>query len=84
MMEEIGFVNVHQEMHKWPLNTWPKDKKLKELGAWTYENIMNGMEGFSLALLSRSGSYTKEEIDLFLVEVRKNLKDRNIHAYQAV
>ncbi|CAM1510020.1 Fc.00g003550.m01.CDS01 [Cosmosporella sp. VM-42] len=81
MMEEIGFTEVEETLHKWPLNPWPRDPKLKELGAWTFENIMNGMEAFSLALLSRSFGWDKDEIEVFLVDVRKNLKDRRIHAY---
>lgn len=81
LMEEIGFDHVEETLHKWPLNTWPKDPRMKELGAWTFENIMNGMEAFSLALLSRSLGWEKEEIQIFLVDVRKNLRDRSIHAY---
>lgn len=81
MMLDIGFRDVQEKLHKWPLNPWPKDQKLKELGAWTFENIMNGMEAFSLALLSRSLGWDEDRIRLFLVDVRKNLRDRKIHAY---
>lgn len=84
LLKEIGFVDVQETLHKWPLNTWPADKKMKELGAWTCENIMEGMEGFSLALLSRELGWSREEIGVFLVEVRKCLRDRRIHAYMSL
>jgi len=84
MLEEIGFVDVHETLHKWPLNTWPKDEKLKELGAWTFQNIMNGMEGFSLAFLSRGLGWSRPEIELLLIDVRKCLRDRSIHAYMTL
>lgn len=29
---EAGFINVVETPYKWPMNTWPKDKKTKELG----------------------------------------------------
>ena len=29
---DAGFVNVVQKEFKWPMNTWPKDPKHKELG----------------------------------------------------
>lgn len=33
-MEEAGFVDVVEIIYKWPTNRWPKDPKMKELGAW--------------------------------------------------
>ncbi len=32
MMEDIGYVDVVQVIYKWPMNRWPADKKMKELG----------------------------------------------------
>lgn len=32
MLEAAGFKNVTQIVYKWPINRWPKDPKLKELG----------------------------------------------------
>ncbi|KPA40415.1 methyltransferase protein [Fusarium langsethiae] len=29
---QTGFVNVVETPYKWPMNNWPRDKKLKELG----------------------------------------------------
>lgn len=34
-MEECGFKNVHTVKLKWPQNTWPKESKFKELGAYS-------------------------------------------------
>ena len=31
-MERVGFTDVVQTIHIWPMNRWPKDKKYKELG----------------------------------------------------
>lgn len=36
-LEDAGFVNVVQVEYKWPLNRWPKEKKFKELGAYSHE-----------------------------------------------
>jgi len=35
----------------------------------------------SMAVLTRGLSWTKEEVDDFLDDVRKDTKNRNIHAY---
>jgi hypothetical protein len=31
-LETAGFVDVVERVYYWPQNTWPKDKKYKELG----------------------------------------------------
>lgn len=31
-LEEAGFINIVQTVYKWPSNTWPRDRKFKELG----------------------------------------------------
>ena len=31
-MEDAGFFNAVETIYKWPQNTWPKDKRYKELG----------------------------------------------------
>jgi hypothetical protein len=81
MMEAAGFVNVNVTQLKWPQNPWPKDKKFKEIGLWCRENILQGIDWFSLAFYTRALGWTKEEVEIFLVDVRKDIKDTRIHAY---
>jgi hypothetical protein len=50
-------------------------------GIWTEQNICNGLYGLSVALFTRGLGWTAEETEVFLVNVRKDLKDRRIHAY---
>jgi hypothetical protein len=80
-LEGLGFVDVHTEMNPWPLNAWPKDKKWKELGAWAGENILNGAAAFSYVLLINGLGWSKDAIDVFLVDVRKGIKDKSVHSY---
>ena len=80
-MKEAGFVNTHMVKYKWPQNPWPKDPHYKELGQWTLVNIMEGLQGFSLALMTRFLGMTPAEIELLLVEVRKDMKNPKIHSY---
>ncbi|KAK3321507.1 S-adenosyl-L-methionine-dependent methyltransferase [Cercophora scortea] len=78
---EAGFINVEKVEFKWPINSWPKDKKYKELGSWVYENILEGLQALSLMLFTNVLGWTPEELEVFLVDVRKDLKNRSIHAY---
>lgn len=76
-----GFENVRLKHFKWPTNRWPKDRKNKEVGLWTLANIDRGLEGLSMALLTRGLGWTKEEVVAYLPGVRKDLRSSRIHAY---
>ena len=41
--------------YKWPMNGWPKDKDLKNIGRWNQLRLMDGVEGFMLRLLTQVG-----------------------------
>ncbi|KAH8821322.1 S-adenosyl-L-methionine-dependent methyltransferase [Xylogone sp. PMI_703] len=81
---EAGFVNVVERIFMWPSNTWPKGTKQKTLGLWMYNNAMSGAEAISMALLTRAFGMTPAEVEVMLVDVRKDLKNRSIHAYNPV
>ncbi|KAG9680604.1 S-adenosyl-L-methionine-dependent methyltransferase, partial [Aureobasidium melanogenum] len=80
-MEAAGFVNIEEQHFMWPSNAWPKDKYMKELGNWNMINILEGLEGFCLALMTRGLGWTKEEVDVFVAKVSADVKNRGIHAY---
>ena len=50
-------------------------------GLWNYENLGNGASGLSLALFTRALGWTPEEVEVFLVDVRKDMKNKNIHGW---
>lgn len=76
-----GFEEVEERYYRWPQNRWPKDPKYKELGLWTCANIVNGLEGLSMALFTRGLGFTKDEVLAFLVEVRKDMRNTCMHSY---
>lgn len=80
-LEAVGFKNTVQVVHKWPQNTWPRDHKYKELGMWALENISNGLSGLSMALFTRGLGWGADELEVFLADVRKDLRNRHIHSY---
>lgn len=32
VLENAGYVDVVEVIYKWPMNSWPADKKMKEIG----------------------------------------------------
>ncbi|KAL0941929.1 uncharacterized protein CTRU02_204692, partial [Colletotrichum truncatum] len=81
IMIEIGFRDVTLNRFKWPSNTWPRHAKYKELGLWNNENQISGFEGYTMAPFTRIHGWTSKEVQVFLIDVRKDINNRNIHAY---
>lgn len=81
MMRDQGFTDVQAVTMKWPINTWPKDARHKELGRWVNENFTWGCESMSLAIFTRLLGWTADEVRVFMAQLRQDLRDRNIHAY---
>ncbi|KAL3301596.1 methyltransferase domain-containing protein [Colletotrichum asianum] len=81
MMKEVGFVDLYVKKFKWPTNTWPRDSHFKEIGEWANVNYLSGIEGWVMAPLTRALGWKKEEVQVLLIDVRKEFNDRNIHAY---
>ncbi|RDW71010.1 hypothetical protein BP6252_07573 [Coleophoma cylindrospora] len=79
-MKAAGFVDIIEENFYWPLNTWPKGDIEKLLLVW-FQKDLNGM---STAALSRAFGWSVKQIDEFLVDVVKDIKDRRIHSYVGV
>ncbi|KXX79309.1 Demethylmenaquinone methyltransferase [Madurella mycetomatis] len=80
-MCEVGFVDVHEAVFKIPLNSWPKDGRLKYVGMLWQRNLLEGLSAFSLGLFNRFLGKSVEEIEISLVDVRRSVFDHNVHAY---
>ncbi|SPO06248.1 related to methyltransferase [Cephalotrichum gorgonifer] len=85
-LADAGFVDIHTVEEKWPTNHWPRDPKYKQIGIWNQENILNALQALSLAIFTRPKEqgglgWTAAELELLLVGVRKDMKDRSIHGY---
>jgi len=80
-MEHAGFVNVAAVDMKMPISPWPMDKRLKEAGAFVMLSAMEDITGASLAVFTRLLGWQRIEVDLFLTEVKKEWKRKDIHAY---
>lgn len=48
---------------------------------WNQENLTSGLMGLSVAIFTRLLGWSVDELELFLVDVRREMKDTSIHAY---
>lgn len=50
-------------------------------GMWMHENFSTGLAGLSMAVFTRGLGWSQEELEVFLADVRKSMKDPNVHGY---
>ncbi|KAI3544998.1 TAM domain methyltransferase [Colletotrichum filicis] len=81
IMTEVGFTDVSVQMFKWPINPWAKEPRYKKLGLWTQDNFGSALQGLCMALFTRVLEWTREEVEVFLINVRNDVKNTNYHAY---
>ncbi|TIC90065.1 putative methyltransferase tdiE [Colletotrichum higginsianum] len=81
ILKEVGFVDVTIVPFKWPIGPWAKDPYYKELGEWALANAFDGLEAWTMAAFTRALDWTSAEVQVFLIQVRKDLRDMSIHHY---
>jgi len=80
-MEEAGFVDVEEHILKLPVGPWPRDPRLKRVGLFEMVNMTEGIQGLTIMLFTRCLQWTPTQVELFLMDVRNDAKNKNIHSY---
>ncbi|KAH8661073.1 S-adenosyl-L-methionine-dependent methyltransferase [Ilyonectria robusta] len=80
MVKDAGFVNVDNKMYKAPIGTWPKNQGLKKAGLYNMAIILDFFSAV-MAPFTRGLGWSTEQVEVFLIDVRKSIHNTNIHAY---
>lgn len=80
-IESAGFVNHRMEEMRWPLGPWSEDEKEKAIGKMNQLNMLNGIEGLSLAYLVRIRNEAAEEVKERLKRVKEEMRDPDVWMY---
>ena len=83
-MEEVGFVDVQVEVRRWPFGPWMEEQRMKDIGLWAGANAIDALHAAAMAVLTRGGGRTREEVEGELVNVRKDLMNKKVHSYMPV
>ncbi|KAK0390738.1 hypothetical protein NLU13_0241 [Sarocladium strictum] len=82
LLRDAGFEDVQITQKVIPLGTWPKDKRLKEIGRWFKSQFLSmAIEAYSLALFTRAGGWEADQVQVLLAMVRNELRTNKIHLY---
>ncbi|KAL8735476.1 MAG: hypothetical protein Q9181_002798 [Wetmoreana brouardii] len=80
-MQEAGFVDVVVKEFKMPIGQWPKDKTLREAGAFGLVAMLEGIGGLTMAFWTRFLGWKAEAVEAELVKVKREFRNKAIHAY---
>ncbi|WPH01849.1 S-adenosyl-L-methionine-dependent methyltransferase [Acrodontium crateriforme] len=80
-MEDAGFINTSIKCYKMPVGPWPKDPRLKQAGFFNLIGMVDGVSGLSRATFTRGLGWTIDELEVLLVEVKEEWKNKRIHSY---
>ncbi|KAK2738257.1 hypothetical protein FQN57_007120 [Myotisia sp. PD_48] len=84
LIKSAGFVNVHSQTFRWPIGSWPKDQKLKMVGAYNRLGWEEGLDGWAKFLFINVLGWSIEEVQVLCAQIRSDLRDPKIHAYQHI
>lgn len=80
-MERAGFTNVVQEVQKIPSTPWPKNRRLKEIGLYQQQNMLDASVSYGQAHFTRVLDWTAEEYAVLSAQVRNELRDPKAHLF---
>ncbi|KAK3327405.1 S-adenosyl-L-methionine-dependent methyltransferase [Cercophora scortea] len=79
--EARGFEEVTEVVYKLPCNPWPRDARLRLAGALEMENLLFGLSGMVMRLFSKALGWSAAEVQVFLVGVRREIRNQGVHCY---
>ncbi|OBT59887.1 hypothetical protein VE03_10413, partial [Pseudogymnoascus sp. 23342-1-I1] len=80
-LENAGFVHVTVVDFQWPINMWPEDPHLRNIGMWSKENTLDALEALAMAPLTRTLEWKPEDVQELLLRARTDVENQGIHAY---
>lgn len=80
-LEEAGFEDVHETIYKLPSSPWPRDLKLKQIGAMELTNFSEGAEAFMLRGYTQILGGSLEAAQLLFASARREVRNRKVHGF---
>lgn len=68
----VGFIAMYDAV---------KANILRNKGLWAHEATTSNLSGLSIALFTHGLGWSTEELEVFLADVRKDMRNSKIHSY---
>lgn len=73
-----GFTELNHKRFKIPHGTWPKDKRLKEMGAFVHLYMDLSLDGFALYPVGQILGWTLEEVQVLVANMRSSIRNQKV------
>ncbi|KAI5856821.1 S-adenosyl-L-methionine-dependent methyltransferase [Tricharina praecox] len=80
-LEAAGFADVKEFSYKQPYGPWPKDKRMKQIGAMALVMLDTGIEAYGIAPYTRILKMDPGEASKIIHEAKEVAKDLSIHTH---
>ncbi|KAI5857060.1 S-adenosyl-L-methionine-dependent methyltransferase [Tricharina praecox] len=80
-MKRTGFVNVSEKPFKVPYGPWPKGERMKMIGKLMCVNVLEGLEGFTLALFTRYLGWSAKQYTDFHNLIVTEMRDPHLNLW---
>jgi SAM-dependent methyltransferase len=80
-LERAGFINVEDVVLKIPSNPWPKDKRLRSVGAIERAMLVDGLEAYMLRGWTQNMGRKVEDCHMLCALAKRELSSTSMHAY---
>ncbi|EWC44255.1 hypothetical protein DRE_01081 [Drechslerella stenobrocha 248] len=80
-LAKIGYIEINEDVRVCPQNPWPRDPHLRMLGRYSLLNLLDGLEGFAMKLFTGILKWKKEEVDMFVLNLKQESLNKRYHIY---
>ncbi|EXJ74372.1 uncharacterized protein A1O5_02668 [Cladophialophora psammophila CBS 110553] len=80
-MERAGFVDVTETIYKVPQGIWPKDARLKIIGAYENFSLRNGLDAYLLRGYTTMLGGNPDQLQNLIAETKRELQNPKMHSY---
>ncbi|KAF8248365.1 S-adenosyl-L-methionine-dependent methyltransferase [Wilcoxina mikolae CBS 423.85] len=80
-LEKAGFVDIKVHGYKQPFGPWPKEKRLKQVGAMAIMSAESGYHSYGMQLFTRILGMDTEEAEKACRDAVAATKNKNFHVY---
>ncbi|KAL8676290.1 MAG: hypothetical protein Q9224_007300, partial [Gallowayella concinna] len=77
-LRELGFVDIHEAVLKWPLGPWPENETEKKIGELTLRNFTTFLTMAGSAIIKQDPSLTEQEAHRLVTAALKDLTENHI------
>lgn len=79
LLEAAGFVDVKVDSRSLPIGPWAKDERLKRLGEWNQQQMLDLVESYSLAAYTDIINKSLEETQVTIAMTKSELREKKNH-----